>query len=256
MGSGTDIAKETGNMIISDDNFSTIVKGVEEGRRAYNNIRKVIYLLLSTGFSEIILYVLSIIFGLPIPLTAIQLLWLNLISNGIQGDALAFEKDIDNVMNRKVKNSKESIVNKLLISEILVSSFTMAIIEFVVYMYLVKYAKLNISIIRAYLLTLMVFMENIHIFNCRSETISCFRIAGTNNKFLIFSILITSVIQLIIVRVPAFANFFGLEILSTDGAGLMLIFTIPLIIVMELFKRINKRNMARSLNLKCITLFK
>ncbi|MBP3707827.1 MAG: HAD-IC family P-type ATPase [Clostridia bacterium] len=256
MGSGTDIAKETGNMIISDDNFSTIVKGVEEGRRAYNNIRKVIYLLLSTGFSEIILYVLSIIFGLPIPLTAIQLLWLNLISNGIQGDALAFEKDIDNVMNRKVKNSKESIVNKLLISEILISSFTMAIIEFILYVYLVKYAKLDISIIRAYLLTLMVFMENIHIFNCRSETISCFRIAGTNNKFLIFSILITSVIQLIIVRVPAFANFFGLEILSTDGAGLMLIFTIPIIVVMELFKRINKRNMARSLNLKCITLFK
>lgn len=73
MGSGTDIAKETGNMIIVDDNFSSIVNGVEEGRKAYNNIRKVIYLLLSTGFSEIILFVFTIIFGMPIPLVAIQL---------------------------------------------------------------------------------------------------------------------------------------------------------------------------------------
>ena len=110
MGSGTDIAKETGNMIITDDNFSTIVKGVEEGRKAYNNIRKVIYLLLSTGFSEIILFVFSIIFNLPIPLTAIQLLWLNLITNGIQGDALAFENDAENVLKEKVK--KQTIFDK------------------------------------------------------------------------------------------------------------------------------------------------
>ena len=120
MGSGTDIAKDTGNMIITDDNFSTIVKGVEEGRRAYNNIRKVIYLLLSTGFSEIILFVLSIIFNLPIPLIAIQLLWLNLITNGIQGDALAFEEDKENVLNKKIKRQK--IYDNLMIKEITISA--------------------------------------------------------------------------------------------------------------------------------------
>lgn len=238
MGSGTDIAKETGNMIIVDDNFSSIVNGIEEGRRAYNNIRKVIYLLLSTGFSEVILYTLSVVLGLPIPLTAIQLLWLNLISNGIQGDALAFEKDIEDVMKKKVRGRNENIVNKLLVLEILVSSVVMALIEFVFYVYLLKNTSLDIVVVRTYMLTLMVFMENIHIFNCRSETISCFKIPGLNNRFLIFSIVITSLIQLMIINVPSIASFFGLSVLTLNQAVPLFILTLPLIFVMEMFKRL------------------
>ena len=239
MGSGTDIAKETGNMIIVDDNFASIVKGVELGRKAYNNIRKVIYLLLSTGFSEVILYVLSILFGLPIPLTPIQLLWLNLISNGIQGDALAFEKDIEDVMKKKVKNTKESIVNKLLISEIAISSITMATIEFLFYLYLIN-QNIDIGVIRAYLLTLKVLMENVQIFNCRSETISCFKISGLNNKFLIASIIITSLIQFTIIQIPAIANFFGFEVISINSAGYLIFLTLPVILMMEVFKKIHQ----------------
>ena len=242
MGSGTDIAKETGNMIITDDNFSTIVKGIEEGRRAYNNIRKVIYLLLSTGFSEIVLFVLSIIFGLPIPLVAIQLLWLNLISNGIQGDALAFEQDIEDVMCEKIRRNKESIINKLLISEILISTFVMALIEFIFYVFLIRFKGIDITLARTYLLTLMVFMENIHIFNCRSERISCFKISGYNNKFLIISIVTTCLIQLIIIRIPFITNFLKLTTIDIESAGMLLLFTVPLIYVMELFKNKIKRN--------------
>lgn len=239
MGSGTDIAKETGNMIIADDNFSTIVKGVEEGRRAYNNIRKVIYLLLSTGFSEIILFVFSIIFNLPIPLIAIQLLWLNLISNGIQGDALAFEEDVEDVIKKKVR--KQKIFDKLMVSEIAISSAVMAIIEFAFYVYLYKVKNYDIVLIRTYLLTLMVFMENIQIFNCRSERVSMFKISGQNNRFLILSIVITSLIQLIIIRVPVFAEFFKLTTISIDNSGLLFLFTIPLIVVMEIFKTVMKK---------------
>lgn len=236
MGSGTDIAKETGSMIIADDNFSTIVKGVEEGRRAYNNIRKVIYLLLSTGFSEIILFILSILFNLPIPLIAIQLLWLNLISNGIQGDALAFEKDDEDVMKNKVK--KQTIFDKLMVQEIAISSIVMAIIEFLFYIYLYKVKEFNIVLTRTYLLSLMVFMENIQIFNCRSEKKSMFKISGYNNRFLIFSIIITSLIQLFIIRVEKIASFFKLTTISIENAGLLFLFTIPLIIVMELYKKV------------------
>lgn len=240
MGSGTDIAKETGNMIIVDDNFSSIVKGVEEGRRAYNNIKKVIYLLLSTGFSEIILFVLSIIFGLPIPLIAIQLLWLNLISNGIQGDALAFEKDIENVMGKKVKKKDEKIFNKLLINEIFLSSVVMAIVEFIVYVYLIKIKGLDIETTRALLLTLMVFMENIHIFNCRSETISIFKIPFRNNKFLITSILVTSLIQVAIVSIPTFSQFFRISTVPIESILILLLLTIPIIAVMEIFKKVGQ----------------
>lgn len=240
MGSGTDIAKETGNMIITDDNFSTIVKGVEEGRRAYNNIRKVIYLLLSTGFSEIILFVLSILFNLPIPLIAIQLLWLNLISNGIQGDALAFEKDCEDVMKKKIK--KQTIFDGLMIKEIAISSIVMAMIEFIFYVYLYKIKNYDMILIRTYLLTLMVFMENIQIFNCRSEKISMFKISGHNNRFLIVSIVITSLIQFIIVRTEVLANFFKLTTISIENIGILFLLTIPLIIVMEIFKKVMDKN--------------
>ena len=241
MGSGTDIAKDTGNMIITDDNFSTIVKGVEEGRKAYNNIRKVIYLLLSTGFSEIILFVLSIIFNLPIPLLAIQLLWLNLITNGVQGDALAFEEDKENVLNKKIK--KQKIFDNLMIKEITISAIIMSVIEFIFYVYLYKIKNLNIVLIRSYLLTLMVFMENIQIFNCRSERISMFKISGTNNRFLIISIIITLCIQTIIVRIPEFAGFFGLTTIPIQNIGMLFLGTIPLIIGMEIFKKIYVKSM-------------
>ena len=240
MGSGTDIAKDTGNMIITDDNFSSIIKGVEEGRRAYNNIRKVIYLLLSTGFSEIILFVFSIIFNLPIPLLAIQLLWLNLITNGIQGDALAFEEDKEDVLNKKVK--KQKIFDKLMIKEITISALIMSIIEFVFYMYLYKVKNLDIVTVRTYLLTLMVFMENIQIFNCRSERISMFKIPGSNNRFLIISIIITLCIQTIIVRIPEVAGFFGLTTIPTENIGILFLGTIPLIIGMEIFKKTKNVN--------------
>lgn len=236
MGSGTDIAKDTGNMIITDDNFSTIVKGVEEGRKAYNNIRKVIYLLLSTGFSEIILFVLSIIFNLPIPLLAIQLLWLNLITNGVQGDALAFEEDKENVLNKKIK--KQKIFDNLMIKEITISAIIMSVIEFLFYVYLYKIKNLDIVLVRSYLLTFMVFMENIQIFNCRSESISMFKISGTNNRFLIISIIITLCIQVIIVRIPEAAGFFGLTTIPIQNIGMLFGGTIPLIVGMEIFKKI------------------
>lgn len=238
MGSGTDIAKDTGNMIVTDDNFSSIIKGVEEGRRAYNNIRKVIYLLLSTGFSEIILFVLAIIFNLPIPLVAIQLLWLNLITNGVQGDALAFEKDKEDVLSRKVK--KQKIFDKLMINEILVSAITMSVIEFIFYFYLYKVKNLDIVLVRTYLLTLMVIIENIQIFNCRSERLSLFKIPGSNNRFLMISIIITLCLQVIIVRSQEMANVFNLSTIPIENIGILFLLSVPVVVVMEVFKRINK----------------
>ena len=234
MGSGTDIAKETGNMIITDDNFSSIVNGVEEGRHAFNNIRKVLYLLLSTGFSEVILFILAILFDMPIPLIAIQLLWLNLISNGIQGAALAYEKDIENVMKRK---RSDNIFDSLMISEIVVSATVMSLIEFIIYLFLYKIKKMDIVSVRSYLLTFMVFVENIHIFNCRSEKISIFKIPLNNNIFLILSIFITTIIQIIIVSNNFLSNILRLTIISLESILILLLFTIPLIIMMEAFKK-------------------
>ena len=236
MGSGSDVAKETGDMIIADDNFSTIVTGVKEGRKAYNNIRNVIYLLLSTGFSEIILYVLSIICNMPIPLTAIQFLWLNLITNGIQGDALAFEKNDINIMKEKVRNTKEGIFNKLLLSEIIISAVTIAIITFSVYHYLYNIMGIDVVLARTYVMIIMVFMENIHIFNCRSEYTSLLKVRVKDNLFVIITLTIANIIQVLIVRFEAVAKVFELTTMPTAQAICLILYTIPLLIIMEFFK--------------------
>ena len=192
-------------------------------------------MLLSTGFSEIILFVLSIIFNLPIPLIAIQLLWLNLITNGIQGDALAFEEDKENVLNKKIKRQK--IFDNLMIKEITISAIIMSVLEFVFYVYLYRIKNLDITLVRSYLLTFMVFLENIQIFNCRSERISMFKISGNNNRFLIISIILTLCIQTIIVRIPETAGFFGLTTIPIENIGMLFLGTIPLIMGMEIFKK-------------------
>ena len=144
------------------------------------------------------------------------------------------------MLNKKVQ--KQKIFDKLMIKEITISALIMSIIEFVFYMYLYKVKNLDIVTVRTYLLTLMVFMENIQIFNCRSERISMFKIPGSNNRFLIISIIITLCIQTIIVRIPEVAGFFGLTTIPTENIGILFLGTIPLIIGMEIFKKTKNVN--------------
>ncbi len=108
MGSGTDVAKDTASIIATDDNFASIVAGIEEGRHAYANVRKVTLLLISTGLAELVLMGLSIAAGLPIPLLAVQILWLNLVTNGIQDVALAFEAGEKGVMKLPPRSPKRA----------------------------------------------------------------------------------------------------------------------------------------------------
>jgi P-type E1-E2 ATPase len=97
---GTDVARDAAELVISDDNFATIVAGIEQGRVAFDNIRNVIFLLISTGAGEVTLVLLSLAAGLPLPLVPVQILWLNLVTNGIQDVALAFEPKEGDVSDR------------------------------------------------------------------------------------------------------------------------------------------------------------
>lgn len=236
MGGGTDLAKETGDMIIADDNFASIVEGVKEGRVAYNNIRSVIYMLLSTGFAEVILYVLSILCGMPFPLLAVQFLWLNLITNGIESNAMAFEKQSGNVMQEKIKKTNEQIFNKLFIYETLISSFVMALLSFVLYFMLYSVLGLDIVLVRTYLLTFMVFIEDVHVFNCRSEKLSAFKVKASKNKVLIGTIIFSIIVQTSFIFIPAVANVFGMTSIPLSHIGLLLLSSCIIIVVMEVFK--------------------
>jgi magnesium-transporting ATPase (P-type) len=172
--SGTDVARETAELIITDDDFNSMVAGVEEGRIAYANVRKVIFLLISTGAAELVLFTLALITGLPLPLLAVHLLWLNLVTNGIQDVALAFEPGEGDELKRPPRPPHESIFNRIMIERVVISALTIGIVAFLLYQWLLNQGY-TMEEARNGTLLLMVLFENIHVFNSRSETRSAFR---------------------------------------------------------------------------------
>lgn len=243
MGSGTDVAKETGNMIITDDNFLSIVAGIEEGRNAYSNIRKVIYMLLSCGFAEVLFFVLSIIFNLPMPLIAVQLLWLNIVTDGFQDLALSFEREEQEIMQDKPRNPKESVFDKLLLNEVLLSGLFIGISVFILWIYLIKGLHFDVSVARGYVMAYMVFIQNFHVLNCRSEKISAFKISLFRNPFIIFSIASAIILQIFVMEVPLFSQFLSTASIPINHLLFIIISALPILLVMEVYKIIiNRKN--------------
>lgn len=185
---GTDVARETSDLILADDHFSSIIEGIFEGRIAYSNVRKVVYLLISTGMAEIILFVFSILWNLPIPLTAVQLLWLNLVTEGLQGVAIAFEKEEGDELNKPPRRPQEPIFDKILLQRVILSAMVMGTVSFGYYWFLLKQGSEHFEAQNLVLL-LMVLFENIIIGNARSESRSLLFVSPFNNIFLMFSAL-------------------------------------------------------------------
>mgnify|MGYP005888401211 FL=1 len=241
MGSGTDVAKETAKMIIIDDNFSSIVAGIEEGRNAYSNIRKVCIMLLSCGFAEVLFFVLSIVFNLPIPLVAIQLLWLNLVTDGLQDMALSFERETDTIMKEKPRSTTESLFEREMITQILLSGLFIGLIVFGVWFMLIKIFNFEVAHARGYVLALMVFMQNIHVLNCRSESKSVFHNSFKSNPFILIVIVGTILLQILVMEVPILSSFLQTYDVPTSHLILLFIMSLPVLFVMEVYKYI-KRN--------------
>ena len=206
MGSGTDIARETADMIIIDDNFKSIVAGIKEGRVAYSNIRKITHFLISCGLAEVLFFCLSIIFNLPMPLVAIQLLWLNVVTDGIQDFALSFDKAEKGIMKEKPRDPKEPLFDKTLFKEILTSGLTIGLVVFIVWVYLINIIKMDVFLARGYIMALMVFIQNIHVFNCRSEKNSVFKTPIKNNKLIIYGVIGSVLLQIIVMETPFLSN--------------------------------------------------
>lgn len=240
MGSGTDVAKETASMIIIDDNFKSIVAGIKEGRNAYSNIRKVSYMLLSCGIAEVLFFILSIIFNLPMPLVAIQLLWLNVVTDGLQDFALSFEKAEKGIMDEKPRSTKESLFNKELISEVLVAGTFIGMLVFIVWIYLIKEINMDVTVARGYIMALMVFIQNMHVLNCRSEKESIFKIKF-NNPLIVFSILSSILLQIIVMEVPFLSAM--LKTKNIPILDLVCLFDLSLIIlvIIEIYKFIKRK---------------
>ncbi len=233
--SGTDVAREAAELVISDDQFATITAGIEQGRIAYNNIRNVIYLLVSTGAAEVVLVALALTLGSPIPLLPVQLLWLNLVTQGIQDVALAFEPGTGDEHRASPRPPREPIFNRLMIERTIVGALFMGCAGFAVFQWCLAQGW-SVETSRNALLMLMVLFENVHILNCRSETRSAFLMSPFRSPVLMLGILGAFSAHMAMTYLPL-----GNLVLSTEpiDAGLwflLLAVSLPILLVMELHK--------------------
>ena len=237
MGSGTDVAKESASMIIANDNFTSIVEGVREGRTAYSNIRKIILFLISCGLAEVAFFVLSIMFGYDIPMVAIQLLWLNMVTDGLQDISLSFERPEGNIMKEKPRSTKESLFSKDLVLEILIQGITITLIVFGTWIYLMN-KGVDIVYARSVIMMLMVFIQNINVLNCISEKASIFKTNIFDNIFIPITIVGSILLQIIVSEIPITAKF--LKVVPLSGITMLKLFLLSLVIIVvfEIYKLI------------------
>jgi len=238
--SGTDVARETADLIITDDNFASIVAGIEEGRVAYNNVRKVIFLLISTGAAEIVLFTLALVTGLPLPLLAVQLLWLNLVTNGIQDVALAFEPAEGHELKHPPRSPTESIFNRLMIERVLVSALVMGGSAFMLFQGLLSQSIFSegftLDEARNGTLLLMVMFENIHVFNSRSETLSVFQHNPLRNKILLIGTLLAQLIHIGAMYTPWIRDVLHIQPVSLQHWLQLMMLALSILLIMESHK--------------------
>ncbi len=236
MGSGTDVAKETASMIITDDNFTSIVAGIREGRVAYANIRKITLFLISCGFAEVAFFVLSILFGYDMPLVAIQLLWLNMVTDGLQDVSLSLEQAEDDIMSEKPRNTSESLFNNALSREVLILGITITLIVFGTWKSMMD-KGMSVTHARAVIMMLMVFIQNVNVLNCRSENNSIFKKKSYSNPLLLCTIYGSIFLQLFLSEIPITSQFLKLETLTSSEILIVFGLSLIIIIVFEIYKK-------------------
>lgn len=241
MGSGTDIARDAADMIIRDDNFKSIVSGIKEGRIAYSNIRKIMFFLLSCGMSEAVFFCMSIFMNLPMPLTAVQFLWLNIVTDGLQDLALSFERGEKDVLSEKPRSPKESIFDKALLSRIAISTIFMSLITLVAWILLLNFFNFSPIQARGYIMCLIVFMQNLHVLNCRSEKSSLFAVPLLRNPIVPLAIIGNIALQFVVMEFAPLSKL--LDASSIPLGHILCLFAIALIIlpVIEISKNILAR---------------
>ncbi len=206
---GTDVARETAELIITDDNFNSIVDGIEQGRIVYNNIRKVISLLVATGFSALLFFFLAVAGGLPMPLLATQLLWLNLVANGLQDVALAFEAREGGELTAQPRSPGEPIFERHILEHVLIIGSLMGVLALAVFSYL-YHSGMEIDQVRNLTLMLLVLFGNIHALSARSEMRSIFQIPLRSNLFLVLAVPVAQAIHIGAMYMPGLSDVLGL----------------------------------------------
>jgi Ca2+-transporting ATPase len=185
---GTDVAREASDMVLTDDDFVAIVSAVEEGRVVFDNVRKVTYFLLSTGAASILAILTAIATGLPLPYTPAALLWLNVVTNGLQDVALAFEPGEPDVLDRPPREEREGIVSRALWERTALTGITMAVGSLWLFTWSIAEGVSEDAQRGAALTTFVVAMA-LHAYNARSERRSIIATDPRTNPFLLAAVI-------------------------------------------------------------------
>ena len=235
---GTDVAKDTADMILVDDNFATIVNAVEEGRVIFSNIKKFVGFLLSCNIAEVLIVFLSILFGLPSPLTPIQLLWLNLVTDAFPALALGVEPAEADIMERPPRNPSESILSGETGKNVILQSIAITISVLAAYIIGLNYIfPNNIEGAHTMVFATLITSELLRAFSVRSEKFTLKELGWFSNKNLLKANLLSFALLLLVMYVPPLRRLFELQFISWEWLIIIPLSFLPLIIG-EIRKRV------------------
>ncbi len=232
---GTDVAKGTADMVLTDDNYASIVAAIEQGRIIYSNIRKFVFFLVSSNVAEIVIIFVSVLAGLPMPLTAIQLLWLNLLTDGAPALALAMERGDPDVMQRPPRPKREPIINSSMRLGIVIQTFAQAGCVLLAFMlglswhltealppgenvlaHLLRYdwRGVNVQTAETMAFVTLSLCELFRAFTVRSERVSIFRLGLLSNRWMLYAVGLSVALLLLVVNTPFLQPIFNTHFLS------------------------------------------
>ena len=237
--SGTDVAKEAAAIVLLDDNFATIVRAVREGRRIYDNLRRFVRYVLTTNSAEIWTIFLAPFLGLPVPLLPIQILWINLVTDGLPGLALASEPAERDIMRRPPRPPAESLFARGLGAHAFVIGLIMAALALGVQAW---YWHADAHTWQTAVFTTLCFTQLAHVMAIRSEHTSLFALGLSSNRPLLGAVVLTIVLQLAIVYVPAFNALFKTVPLHPAELAVCIVAALIIFAIVELEKWARRRS--------------
>ncbi|MGO8141999.1 cation-translocating P-type ATPase [Rhizobium leguminosarum] len=242
---GTEVAKESADLVVTDDNFASIVAGIAEGRAAYRNIRKVVLMSVATGAAEVLLFMLALPFGLPMPLLPVQLLWLNLVTNGIQDVALAGGRPEGDELAGPPRSPLEPVLDRTMIRRVVQSTVVIGGAAFLAFQWMIAHGY-GVPEARNITLLIFVMFENVQTLACSSERRSIFSVDILRNRFLLLSVLAAQTIHISAMYVPWLSGTLGLSPITPLEWGLSMLIASSLVLVTEVDKFVSRRSRDRS----------
>ena len=234
---GTDVAKNAADMVLTDDNFVTIVEAVKQGRNIFDNIKKAVHFLIATNIGEIVTIFLGLILGLKSPLLAIQLLWINLVTDSLPAIALGLEKPETDIMNKKPRDSKKGIFADGLWQRIITEGTMLGILTLVAFS--VGNYLYDIEVGRTMAFVSLGLLELVHSFNIKSEE-TIFKVGLFENKYLLGAFILGALLQIVVVVIPSVAEVFKLVPLTQVQWMYTFGISILPLVIMEIQKAFNK----------------